>query len=168
MGSYCEINPSYDTGLHGKIRQMNECVCMSVVLLFFASGCGESVPSRDAATTSTTAASGNAPDRHVSGREHSVVKLTDAAAAKFKEFLADEPTKHIRLSVKGGGLTGFQYDLQIDDSIDEADFVDSSHGFVFIVDPRSSIFLDGATIDWQTLADGRAGFQFDNPNAVQQ
>lgn len=101
-------------------------------------------------------------------RERQVVNLTETATAKFKEFLAAEPTKHIRLSVKHAGPTGFMYDLQIDHSINDYDFVDRSHGFTLVVDSKSSIYLDGATIDWQTQPDGQAGFKFDNPNAVEQ
>jgi iron-sulfur cluster assembly accessory protein len=137
------------------------------MLLFLATGCADSTAPIDAPSTPDNRTSNSAPDETSEGRQHAVVQLTDAAVAKFKEFLAAEPTKHIRLSVKQEGPTGYMYDLQLDDSIDEADFVDNSHGFTIVVDPKSSIFLEGATIDWLTQPDGQAGFKFDNPNAVE-
>lgn len=138
------------------------------MLLVFTIGCGDSttksLPTGDMETIASQHDAGETSDV----REHSVVRLTDAAVAKFKEVLAAEPTKHIRLSVKNEGPTGFSYDLQIDDSVRDTDWIDKSHGFVLVVDPTSSLFLDGATIDWQTLPDGTSGFKFDNPNAVEQ
>lgn len=147
---------------------MNSRIFISLVLLFLVTGCLESTTPTEAESNVVDSATGGTPEREFRGRERSAVKLTDAAVAKFKEFLAAEPTKHIRLSVKQEGPTGFMYDLQIDDSIDEADFVDTSHGFTVVVDAKSSIFLEGATIDWLTQPDGQAGFKFDNPNAMEQ
>jgi iron-sulfur cluster insertion protein len=143
-------------------------LALFISTLALASGCAEpTTPSNDDPAT-IDAASITASNTTPVDRERAVVNLTDSATAKFKEFLAAEPTKHIRLSVKNEGPTGFVYDLQIDDSIDDSDFVDRSHGFTLVVDPKSSLYLDGATIDWQTQPDGQAGFKFDNPNAVQQ
>lgn len=138
------------------------------MLLFLATGCADSTAPIDAASTPDNRTSNSAPVEASEGRQHAVVQLTDAAAAKFKEFLAAEPTKHIRLSVKQEGPTGYMYDLQFDDTIDEEDFVDNSHGFTLVVDPKSSIYLEGAMIDWLTQPDGKAGFKFDNPNAVER
>jgi iron-sulfur cluster assembly protein len=101
-------------------------------------------------------------------RTQPVVNVTPAAVIRLKEALAAEPSKHVRVSVKQGGSTGFMYDLQIDDSIDEEDFVDTSNGFTLVIDQTSSFFLEGATIDWQTQPDGRSGFKFDNPNALEE
>jgi iron-sulfur cluster assembly protein len=147
---------------------MNTHYITSLVLILFATGCADSTSPVDAVSPVDSRTSRSTPDETSEGLEHSVVKLTDAAVAKFKEFLAAEPTKHIRLSVKNEGSTGFMYDLQIDDSIDETDFVDNFYGFALVVDPKSSIYLDGATIDWQTQPDGQAGFKFENPNAVEK
>jgi iron-sulfur cluster assembly accessory protein len=139
-----------------------------VSMLALASGCAEPTPPSNGDPATIAAPSITAPNTIPAVRERAVVNLTDSAAAKFKEFLAAEPTKHIRLSVKNEGPTGFMYDLQIDESINDSDFVDRSHGFALVVDPKSSLYLKGATIDWQTQPDGQAGFKFDNPNAVQK
>jgi iron-sulfur cluster assembly accessory protein len=96
-----------------------------------------------------------------------VVALTDAAVAKFKTALEGHKANYIRLSVKNAEPTGFMYDLKFDETpLSDHDLVDSSHGFQLVVDARSSLFLEGATIGWEIQADGKAGFKFDNPNAV--
>jgi len=60
------------------------------------------------------------------------------------------------------------YDMKFDDIFDpEADYLDDSDGIKVVVDKRSALFLDRATIDWRTTPDGRQGFHFDNPNAVE-
>ncbi len=147
---------------------MNPQRTISLMLLVAATGCADPAVQLDTTRTTDNRESTNTTDKQPTLRERSIVKLTDSAESKFKEFLAAEPTKHIRLSVKSEGPTGFMYDLQIDDSIDDSDFVDKSHGFTLVVDPKSSIYLDGATIDWQAQPDGQAGFKFDNPNAVER
>jgi Fe-S cluster assembly iron-binding protein IscA len=71
--------------------------------------------------------------------------------------------------VKNEEPAGFMYDLKFDDTpLNDEDRVDSSHGFQLVVDARSSLFLQGATIDWETQSDGEAGFRFDNPHAVKR
>ncbi len=98
-----------------------------------------------------------------------VVELTDSAVAKFFEFLKDTPDAHIRLSVKREGPSGFMYDLKIEPTPwSDQDLVDQSHGFAIAVPPRDFIYLDGATIDWESRPDGTAGFKFHNPNAIEQ
>lgn len=97
----------------------------------------------------------------------SLVAITDAAAAKFNQFLADFPGNHVRLSVKEVGPNGFAYDLQVEPPPwKQDDVVTHSHGFALVVSPRDSVYLDGLKIDWETQADGTAGFRFHNPNAV--
>jgi len=59
------------------------------------------------------------------------------------------------------------YDMKFDDTFErDKDYMDDVNGIKVVVDKRSSLFLMGATIDWQTGPDGRQGFKFDNPNAV--
>ena len=60
------------------------------------------------------------------------------------------------------------YDLRFENQFDaDEDYVDDSHGFKIIVDRKSALLIDGSSIDWQVTDDGREGFKFDNPNAVQ-
>lgn len=71
--------------------------------------------------------------------------------------------------MKNDGQTGFMYDLKIDDVAPSGtDLLDDTNGFLMVTDVKSSFYLDGATIDWETRPDGSAGFKFDNPNAIQQ
>jgi iron-sulfur cluster assembly accessory protein len=140
-------------------------ILVSIVLV---AGCADSASTPNALRTRDNGAATNVGVAGADVRERSVVILTDAAVEKFTEFLNEEPGKHIRLSVTNEGPTGFIYDLKIDDSINATDFVDRSHGLTLVVDPKSALYLEGATIDWQTRMDGTAGFKFDNPNAAQQ
>ena len=139
---------------------------VSMLLLLLVVGCDDATARRDPARPADSHAAQEMSEVHLPMRERSVVKLTGSATAKFKEFLVAEPSKHIRLSVKYEGPTGFMYDLQIDDSINASDLVDKSHGFTLVVDRESAIYLDGTTIDWQFQSDGQAGFKFDNPRAM--
>ena len=72
---------------------------------------------------------------------------------------------------------GDQVDAGADEDVDEdedggvvvdgAD-VDEVDGIKVVVNKRSAIYLDGATIDWRKMPDEREGFYFENPNAVKQ
>lgn len=104
------------------------------------------------------------------GRENStsIVTLTPAAASKVRDAQKQSGKPLLRVAVKTGGCTGFLYDLQFDDSSDpETDIKYFEKGITIVVDQRSSVYLEGAVVDWQIDGDGQAGFQFNNPNAVQ-
>ncbi len=97
------------------------------------------------------------------------VTLTEKAANEVKKIIADQklsPTTMLRVGVAGGGCSGFSYSLGFDQSVDEN--VDSKyeyHGITLVVDKKSSLFLDGTTVDFYEGLEKR-GFTFDNPNAV--
>jgi iron-sulfur cluster insertion protein len=159
------MQSDFDCDCNGDKMSLKAFLAVSLVVVTV--GCDDSTIKSQQARDTETIASPNESGESGDARQRSVVKLTDAAVSKFTDFLAAEPKKHIRLSVKYEGPTGFRYDLQLDDAIRETDLIDRSNGFLLVVDPTSSLFLDGATIDWQTLPDGTAGFKFDNPNAIQ-
>ena len=72
----------------------------------------------------------------------------------------------LRVGVKGGGCSGFSYDLKFDDQVDEvADSQYQYHGVTVAVDRKSALYLDGATLDFFDGLEKR-GFTFENPNAV--
>jgi len=66
----------------------------------------------------------------------------------------------------GGGCSGFQYGLTIDSDYDEEkDTLCEQHEVQIVVDKKSSLYLDGTTLDYHSDI-SQGGFTFDNPNAV--
>ena len=97
-----------------------------------------------------------------------VVSLTEKAAVKVRELMADEPAGEaevLRIAIQGGGCSGFQYGLGFDRGSQEGDLELEQHGIRLVVDPYSAPYLTGATIDF---LDGlqESGFKIDNPQAT--
>jgi iron-sulfur cluster assembly protein len=96
------------------------------------------------------------------------IKFTEVGAAKVREFLsaqgADVEVAGLRVGVKGGGCSGFQYQLAFDERRDD-DIVFEDHGLQLLVDPQSLSYVDGSQIDYVDSLTG-AGFQVVNPNVV--
>ena len=95
-----------------------------------------------------------------------VVSLTERAAVKIKELLADEPpgdAEVLRVAVQGGGCSGFEYALGFDRGPSAGDHELEFHGVRVVVDPFSAPYLQGASIDF---LDGlqESGFKIENPN----
>jgi iron-sulfur cluster assembly protein len=97
-----------------------------------------------------------------------MIDLTDKGAEKVREFLAaqSEPnaTAGLRVGVRGGGCSGFQYMLAFDEERD-GDTVIESQGIRLLVDTASAPYVRGATVDFVDGLQG-AGFKVDNPNVV--
>jgi len=95
-----------------------------------------------------------------------MITLTDSAASKVKELLAaeGEPELALRVAVRPGGCSGFQYEMFFDGDV-AADDTSATFGDVkVLVDPASAQLLEGATLDYRNgLQD--AGFHITNPNA---
>jgi len=96
-----------------------------------------------------------------------VVMLTTVASAKVRELLETEgnPELALRVYVAGGGCSGLQYGMALDDSMLEGDTLIDSDGIRVLVDAESLGFIMGAEIDYVDSLMG-AGFQVNNPNAV--
>jgi iron-sulfur cluster assembly accessory protein len=108
------------------------------------------------------------PKAETAAEQRAVVKLTPTAIAEFREAQKQDGKPFLRVGVVSGGSTGFMYDLKFDDQINiENDYLSDVDGIKVVVDKRSALFLEGATIDWQITPDGQQGFRFDNPNAVE-
>lgn len=94
--------------------------------------------------------------------------MTDAAAGKIQTLLAEEQKNDagLRVFVQGGGCSGFQYGLMIEDGPGdaEADKVFESNGIKLFVDPISVRYLAGAEVDFVDNLTG-GGFTIRNPNA---
>ena len=93
-------------------------------------------------------------------------KSTDTAAAKLKELLAGqaEADQVLRVAVKGGGCSGFQYALALDQH-KEDDHVFEHNGVSVVVDKVSMQFVFGSEVDFVEGLQG-AGFSVNNPNVV--
>jgi iron-sulfur cluster assembly accessory protein len=95
-----------------------------------------------------------------------LVSLTETAAAKIKELMAEEPPQEatvLRVAVQGGGCSGFQYALGFDRGPQAGDHELSLHGVHVVVDPYSAPYLQGASIDFLNGLQ-ESGFKIDNPN----
>jgi iron-sulfur cluster assembly protein len=95
-----------------------------------------------------------------------LVSLTDAAAAKIKQLLAEESDVEVlRIAIQGGGCSGFQYGLGFDTGAAEGDLEFEQRGVTVVVDPFSAPYLEGAEVDYVDSIQA-AGFAINNPNAV--
>ena len=96
------------------------------------------------------------------------VTLTEKAAREVQRFITEgdfTDSAFLRVGVAGGGCSGFNYSLNIDEDFDETnDNRSEQHGVNIVVDKKSSLFLDGTTVDYYEGLEQR-GFQFHNPNA---
>jgi iron-sulfur cluster assembly protein len=97
-----------------------------------------------------------------------MISITDKGAEKVHELLdaqqADITLAGLRVGVRGGGCSGFQYQLAFDEQRDN-DIVFESHGLKLLVDSESLQFVQGSTIDYEESLQG-AGFKVENPNVV--
>jgi len=97
-----------------------------------------------------------------------VIAISDKGAEKVHEFLAsvgdDVAMAGLRVGVRGGGCSGFQYQLAFDEQRD-GDVVFETHGLKLLVDNDSLPYVSGSTIDYEESLQG-AGFKVNNPNVV--
>jgi iron-sulfur cluster assembly protein len=99
--------------------------------------------------------------------ETQAITLTDKAAGKIRELLSgqeDAADQALRVAVRGGGCSGFQYALAFDRR-KEDDHVFDDHGVSVIVDKTSMQFVFGSEVDYVEGLQG-AGFCVNNPNVV--
>jgi iron-sulfur cluster insertion protein len=97
----------------------------------------------------------------------SVITVTEAAASKIKDLLAEEGKfdSGLRVFVQGGGCSGFQYGLMIEENTGVGDQTFESNGIKLYVDPVSLSYLKGAEVDFVDTITG-GGFTIKNPNAT--
>ena len=100
------------------------------------------------------------------------ITITEKAAAEVKRIIADQlsgpdapPKVFLRMSVKGGGCSGFQNKLDLDKDMNpKVDEVIAAHGIEIVVDRRSLMYLTDVTVDFHEDINKR-GFSISNPNA---
>src|SRR6202035_4007975 len=97
-----------------------------------------------------------------------MITLTDKSAVKVQEFLAGQAveadTAGLRVGVRGGGCSGFQYALALDEQRDE-DTIFEDKGIRLLVDRPSLPYVKGSVIDFVDGLQG-AGFKVENPNVI--
>ncbi len=94
------------------------------------------------------------------------VDLTPSAAARVAAIAAKQAKPAIlRLSVEGGGCSGFQYKFGLADAVEGDDSVAETNGVQLVVDPMSLDLVAGAAVDYVESLGGSA-FKVTNPNAA--
>jgi iron-sulfur cluster assembly accessory protein len=95
-----------------------------------------------------------------------MITLTESAAGKVKELLAEEGREDIalRVAVQPGGCSGLRYAMFLDDQMSEKDAAAEQHGVRIVVDRMSAPYLSQATVDFVDTLE-QSGFTIDNPAA---
>ena len=95
-----------------------------------------------------------------------MITLTENAAGKVKELLAEEGRNDIalRVAVQPGGCSGLRYAMYLDDQVSEKDQAEEQFGVRLVMDKMSVPYLSQATIDFVDTLE-QSGFTIDNPAA---
>lgn len=96
----------------------------------------------------------------------SFIRLTDAAAAKISHIMTQQANEAamLRVRIVGGGCSGFQYQLALEEAPEAEDVVFMSNGITMCIDPHSAVYLTGVEIDYINGMQ-ESGFKVSNPNA---
>lgn len=94
-----------------------------------------------------------------------MIQLTERAVGKVQEILDQQEPKPagLRISVVGGGCSGFSYSMAFENTPNMLDKTYSFNGLKVFVDQASLLYLEGAEVDYVESLEG-AGFKFNNPN----
>jgi iron-sulfur cluster assembly accessory protein len=96
-----------------------------------------------------------------------LVKVSASAAKKVSSLLTKQgrPQGVLRVAVVGGGCSGLQYKMDLQDAPANRDILVESSGIRVVVDPKSALYVTGSELDYvDALQDG--GFKVKNPNAA--
>ena len=96
-----------------------------------------------------------------------MITLTDRAASEIRGLLEKQGKNEalLRVFVAGGGCSGYQYGMSLEDEAMEGDQHLEINGVQVIIDPRSMMYIQGAEVDYVDSMMG-GGFKIDNPNAA--
>lgn len=99
--------------------------------------------------------------------QSTTVTLTDEAVKQLRTLLAEDPKPDLalRVFVSGGGCSGMQYGMALDENVRANDAIVESDGVKVLIDELSMPYLQGSEIDYVDSLMG-AGFTVHNPNAV--
>jgi iron-sulfur cluster assembly protein len=95
-----------------------------------------------------------------------LIKLTSDAARKVGALLTRQgrPNGVLRVAVVGGGCSGLQYKMDLQDGPANRDILVETAGVRVVVDPKSALYVTGSELDYVEALDG--GFKVKNPNAA--
>src|SRR6202142_3110974 len=95
-----------------------------------------------------------------------LVRLTSNASQKVSSLLTKQgrPNGVLRVAVIGGGCSGLQYKMDLQDSPASRDILVESGGVRVVVDPKSALYVTGSELDYLDALDG--GFKVKNPDAA--
>ena len=96
-----------------------------------------------------------------------LIKVTASAADKVKSLLSKQGRAQgvLRVAVMGGGCSGLQYKMDLQDAPAHRDIVVESGGIKVVVDPKSALYVTGSELDFLDALQG-GGFKVKNPNAA--
>ena len=96
-----------------------------------------------------------------------LVRVTASAAKKVGALLTRQgrPNGVLRVAVVGGGCSGLQYKMDLQDGPANRDILVESAGIKVVVDPKSALYVSGSELDYVEALQG-GGFKVTNPNAV--
>ena len=110
---------------------------------------------------SATAANPSQADTHAG-------TVTERAAEEIRKIVEEQELDaakvHLRVGVKGGGCSGFNYILDLTESVRDSDEIMEQHGVRVVCDPKSLLYLHGTVVDFKDEIMSR-GCVFQNPNA---
>lgn len=102
----------------------------------------------------------------VDAKSAAKVEVTEAAAKRINKILTAEPGKTaLRVSVEGGGCSGFSYKFDLVGDRHEDDVAIEKNGATVLIDDLSLVYMGGSVIDFVDDLMGQS-FQIKNPNAV--
>ncbi len=106
----------------------------------------------------------SAPSFRVS--DERLIKVTPSAATRVSGLLKKQgrPGGVLRVSVVGGGCSGLQYKMDLQDAPANRDFLVETGGVRVVVDPKSALYVTGSELDYLDALSG--GFKVTNPNAA--
>ncbi|MSU62058.1 MAG: iron-sulfur cluster assembly accessory protein [Pedosphaera sp.] len=96
-----------------------------------------------------------------------LIKVTPSAAGKVSSLLTKQgrPSGVLRVAVVGGGCSGLQYKMDLQDQPANRDILVESSGVKVVVDPKSALYVTGSELDYIDALQG-GGFKVKNPNAA--
>ncbi len=98
--------------------------------------------------------------------EKPAVTISESAAKRVAKIIGGEPDKSaLRVSVEGGGCSGFSYKYDLVSDRNDDDLIIERDGATVLIDPMSVMYMEGAVIDFVDDLMGQS-FQIKNPNAT--